>query len=132
MIVAVTGGRDYANQARVDEGLDTVHGMTPITLLIHGAASGADTLAADWAERHGIPVKAFPARWDDLDAKPCRIRLNTFRKPYNALAGFTRNLQMLREGEPDLLVVFPGGSGTDHCHANALNMGIPSLEIHDE
>jgi hypothetical protein len=134
--VAVTGGRSYADQVRFDEAMDTVHGHHAISALAHGHCTdpetdklcGADLLADNWARRHGIPVTAFPADWHNLDVKPCRILVRRGRA-YNALAGPNRNVQMLEQFEPDILVVAPGGNGTDHCHANALNMGIPSLEI---
>ena len=126
--IAVTGGRDYSNRQRVFEALDEIQG---VTMLIHGAARGADTLAAEWARSRGIPLNAYHADWENIDVVPCRIRVRDGR-PYNALAGLTRNIEMLVAGQPDLLVVFPGGNGTAHCHREALRRGIPSLEIHDD
>lgn len=57
MRVLVTGGRDYSDRATVFRELDTLHAETTITVLIHGAASGADA----WARSRGGEVVACPA-----------------------------------------------------------------------
>ena len=128
MRVAVTGGRDYRDQRRVDEVLDAIHAATPIEALIHGDARGADTLAADWARRQGIKVHPYPARWDDLDVHEPLVKWRN-GKPYNARAGLTRNTRMLIEGCPSLLVVFPGGTGTQHCRGQALRFGVAVMDV---
>ena len=47
-----------------------------ITEVISGTAHGIDTLGEKWAERHGIPVKRFPADWNahGKSAGPIRNR----------------------------------------------------------
>lgn len=95
MRVLVTGGREYSDKLRVWEILDGVHLETPISLLIHGQATGADRLAGDWAAEHGVRVSASPADW----------------KKYGRAAGPIRNREMLDEN-PNLVVAFPGGKGT--------------------
>lgn len=128
MRIAVTGGRDYCDAARVAEALDAIHEATPLDILIHGDARGADTLAADWARRRGVPLDPYPARWDDLDALGARIR----RGPhgfYNSAAGHQRNVRMLMLGVPHLVAVFPGGKGTAHCRGQALRLGIAVMDI---
>ena len=82
--------------------------------------------AGSYNNTWSVPVNAD---WDDIDARPCRIGVTRDRKPYNKLAGFTRNETMLKEEQPDLLVVFPGGPGTAHCRKTALKLGIPTLEV---
>ena len=96
MKLAVTGGRDYTNRKSVFSALDRVHAKHPISLLIHGAARGADTLCSKWAESRGIPQKAFYADWDK----------------YGRSAGHRRNRDMLDRGKPDGVIAFPGGRGT--------------------
>jgi YspA, cpYpsA-related SLOG family len=130
MRVLVTGGRDYRDQRRVDEALDTIHAVTPIEVIIHGAATGADSLAADWAQRHRVPIDPFPADWENTDAMPCRIGVNRHGKRFNKLAGFNRNTRMVTElGTAGLCVVFPGGAGTQDCRAKALRAGIATLDV---
>lgn len=68
---------------------------TDITI-IAGKASGADTLAADWAIRSYAKLIEFPANW----------------KLHGRSAGPIRNRQMLEEGKPELVIAFPGGRGT--------------------
>lgn len=128
MRIAVTGGRTYSDRKRVEETLNQIHAATPLDVLIHGAASGVDTLARDWAIKNGVPHDPYPAAWDDIDALPCRIRFRN-RKPYNALAGFTRNTRMILQGVPHLVVCFSGGTGTQHMRGQALRHGVPILDV---
>jgi hypothetical protein len=113
MRILVCGGRDYADACALNEALDAIHRENTITRLIHGAARGADSLAAAWARSRGIPTLAFPADW---------------RRDGKA-AGFVRNARMLREGRPELVVAFPGGTGTAHMVNLARPAGIPVREI---
>lgn len=128
MRIAVTGGRAYSDRARVEETLNRIHAVTPLDVLIHGDASGADSLARDWAIRNGVKHDPYPAAWDDIDAVPCRVKWRG-RKPYNALAGLSRNIRMLIQGAPELVVAFPGGAGTAHCRAQALRRDIAVLDV---
>ncbi|MEZ5943915.1 MAG: DUF2493 domain-containing protein [Planctomycetaceae bacterium] len=95
MRVLVTGGRKFDDIQLLETTLEDVHESEAISVLIHGAANGADTLAGEWASRHGIKVVACPADW----------------KRYGRAAGPVRSREML-ELSPDLLVAFPGGNGT--------------------
>jgi predicted Rossmann-fold nucleotide-binding protein len=101
--VLVCGGRDYADRAAVYASLDSLHAEHGFTLLIAGGARGADTLAAQWAQDRGIPTQVYMAEWESLGRK----------------AGPIRNLRMLEEGKPDLVVAFPGGKGTANMVAQA-------------
>jgi predicted polyphosphate/ATP-dependent NAD kinase len=128
MRILVTGGRDYRDQRRVDEALDTIHGETPIELVIHGDASGADRMAADWARRRQVPLSSYPADWGNIDRPGARIRFKG-RRPYDATAGFRRNIRMLIEGAPQLVVAFPGGNGTAHMVAESLKRNFAVLSV---
>jgi hypothetical protein len=86
-----------------------------ITLLIHGDARGADRTAGTWAMLRGVPREVFKARWAEEDGA----------------AGPLRNQRMLDIGQPDLVVAFPGGSGTADMVARARKAGIP-LRIIEE
>lgn len=75
--------------------LETLRGLEPrATLIIQGAARGADTLAKVAAIYLGIPWQSFPADWDTHGKK----------------AGPVRNQQMLDQG-PDLVIAFYPVSG---------------------
>lgn len=107
MRVLITGGRDFADIARLEETLNLLHASNTIKLLIHGAAKGADTLASQWAIKNGVEELACPADW----------------KRFGRGAGPLRNRQML-DHSPDLLVAFPGGSGTADMINAALKRGV--------
>ena len=94
--LAVTGGRNYSNKQAVFKALDAVNNKRQITLLIHGAAKGADTLSSLWAKERNIPQQAFYANWDK----------------HGKSAGSIRNREMLESGKPQGLIAFPGGKGT--------------------
>lgn len=108
MRVLVCGGRDYDDLETVLQVLDRLHEQTSFSCVIHGAARGADTLAGLWATQNDVPVEAYPAAWSR----------------YGRAAGMIRNEQMLREGKPDLVVAFPGGTGTAAMVRIARRVGV--------
>lgn len=110
MKVLVCGGREFADRDAVFDALDELHeGQDgPITLLIHGAARGADSLGGEWAASRKVPVRPYPADWEK----------------HGRAAGPKRNQQMLDEGKPDLVVAFPGGNGTAHMVKIATDAGV--------
>jgi len=108
MIVAVTGGREYDDLDRVFYTMDTIHReQGPIRMLVHGGATGADTLAAIWAAKNGVATRVFLPDWDK----------------HGKAAGPIRNREMLKEARPALLVAFPGGRGTADCTRQAEGFG---------
>ncbi len=109
MRVLVCGGRDYADQQAVDAVLRTV---SEHAVIVHGAARGADSLAANFADATGRKVEAYPADWDQ----------------YGKAAGAIRNKQMLDTGI-DVVIAFPGGRGTAHMKGIAREAGVPVLEV---
>lgn len=93
----------------------TLDGFGPpeITEIISGMARGADSLAAEWATKFGFPLQKFPADW----------------KKYGKAAGSIRNQQMLDEGKPDLVIAFPGGTGTRDMIKKANKAGVRVIEV---
>jgi hypothetical protein len=112
--VLVCGGRDYGTELITDKGgksrrvpclveknilwdyLGVMHRGVAFTHVIHGNASGADNLADTWAREHGVQRVIVPADWNTLGKS----------------AGMIRNRRML-ELQPDIVVAFPGGRGTE-------------------
>lgn len=94
--VLVCGGRQFSDGAFLNSKLDELHRQYGFTVLIEGDAVGADRLAGAWADANDLEHLQFPADWENLKRK----------------AGPLRNKQMLDEGKPDLIVAFPGTSGT--------------------
>jgi len=111
--VLVCGGRDYSDARLLNAVLDAAHEANPIVVLIHGAARGADTLAADWAKQRGVLATAYPADWAHEGRK----------------AGPIRNQQMLNSGKPHLVIAFPGGKGTLDMITRAEAAGVPVARV---
>jgi hypothetical protein len=114
LTVLVCGGRDYSDRLRLFKLLD--YNRAKIGLLVHGAAKGADSLAGAWALSRGVRQLAFAAEW----------------KKYGRKAGAIRNVQMLRDAVPDLVVAFPGGVGTQHMIGIARKAGVRVIEVPGE
>lgn len=132
MRLLVCGGRNYADSRHIFRVLDNMHAERPITRLIHGAATGADSHAADWGiSRIGKEnVDPYPADWSDISHVDAVIRWNKFGKAYDAKAGHRRNARMLMMGCPDLVLAFPGGLGTANMIGAAQKAGVDvRLEI---
>lgn len=110
--VLVCGGRDYAEREHAFSVLDGIHKRIGITILIHGGATGADSLAAEWAMERGIEPTEYKAAWTNLNVPGARIRCRRDGTLYNAAAGSQRNQRMLDEGKPSVVVAFSGGRGT--------------------
>lgn len=81
--------------------------------VLHGGARGADTAAGMWAEYHQVPVEVYKADWVGE----------------GKAAGIKRNLRMLTEGKPDLVIAFPGGRGTDHMVRVSKAAGVEVIEV---
>jgi hypothetical protein len=105
-------------------------GLT-IDELVEGEAYGVDLLAKRWAIESKIPVKPFPADWDNLDGVPeGKIRVNSQGKKYNVAAGYERNQQMVNYMAPtDLFVAIWDGKsgGTEDCAERAKKKGLQIL-----
>lgn len=109
MKVLVCGGRKFLDYALLEHTLNKL----PITTIIHGGAPGADSLAGKFAHAHNITLIVYHANW----------------KKHGKAAGPIRNMQMLSESKPDLVVAFPGGRGTTHTVKIARDAGTKVLEV---
>ena len=107
-IVLVCGGRDYADKRRVYEVLDG----WDVELLIHGGASGADSIAAAWAMEREVNCLRVPAKW----------------KKHGRRAGPLRNREMAKM-KPDVVLAFPGGRGTSDMITTAHELGLNVVQI---
>lgn len=109
MRVLVCGGRDYDDAKAVRDSLD----MVRVQAIITGGAKGADELGFKEASRRGLASLVFPADW----------------QTHGRAAGPIRNQQMLDEGNPDLVMAFPGGRGTADMVRRAKKAGVPVMEV---
>ncbi len=113
MRVLVCGGRDYTDRGWLQSVLSRIHAASSITVLIHGRARGADSLAGEWAERNGVMVLEYAADWER----------------YKKAAGAVRNQRMLDHGKPELVLAFPGGRGTADMVGRARDAGVRTIVI---
>ncbi len=114
MRVIVCGSRNFANRAWLYSRLDRL--PRPV-VIVHGAATGADTLAGEWAlGAEGATAEAHPAEWDK----------------FSHAAGPIRNGLMAKLGA-DLCIAFPTGTskGTWDMVRQARDAGIP-VEVNPE
>ncbi len=81
-VLLVCGSRDWTDRATIRAWLSRFPAGTTV---IHGAARGADSIAASVAQELGFALRAYPARWD-IEGKA---------------AGMLRNARMLA-AEPDV------------------------------
>lgn len=116
--VLVCGGRDYHDDKRIWAVLDLMNDAVGISVVITGAARGADLNAEDWARDRQIDYRAYPARWTEEAAGP------------------KRNARMLAtEHAPDkgrhlgVCLAFPGGKGTADMVGRCEAAGVPVIRV---
>lgn len=113
MVVLISGDRHWGTYLTEAVKLhDRLSQLPPGTIVLHGAAKGADTLAGTFATALGLIVIPFPANWDT----------------YGKSAGPIRNREML-DCKPDLVIGFHRSiwtsKGTLDCLQEAAKRGIP-------
>lgn len=97
MIVLVTGGRKFKDRKYIWAILTHLHNEYGFDLLVNGKAEGVDTICQQWALANGVQPCEFQAMWDAEDTA----------------AGPKRNRRMYDYMKPDMVVVFPGNTGTN-------------------
>lgn len=116
----------------------------PDLVVVHGAASGVDLAAADWARLRAVPAQAHPANWDRCgpDCPPGHRRVNGLGQSYCPTAGLRRNLAMVATGLHGAIAVCQRcrrddcasraphlTHGTGHCVGACLHAGVPLWAI---
>lgn len=113
MKVLICGGRDFVDAGFIHAELDRLHAQYRFDTVIEGDARGVDQIAGEWARARGIDLIKFQADWKNEDRH----------------AALIRNERMLVEGRPDLVIAFPGGSGTSHTCWHAEKLRIPVVKV---
>ncbi len=126
--IIVCGGRNYADTPFVFQTLDQILMAYKDVAVIHGGATGADTLADRWAHVANVnPPKgctcamplAVPAEWSTYGPNAGRIRN---AKMLGILMG------RMAPGHKIGVVAFPGGAGTRHMSEIAYRAGVKVVE----
>ena len=116
--VLITGSRNWTDEKKIERAIQasTLGRSKSRTVVVHGAAKGADRIAGAIAEEMGLHVEAYPADWD----------------MYGKSAGPIRNQQMVELGA-DVCLAFPLGEsrGTRHCMQAAEKAGIEVINYGD-
>jgi hypothetical protein len=112
MRVLVCGGRYYNDRDELFNRLDALL-VGGDVVICHGGASGADTLAGEWASERSVKCVVYRAGWDK----------------HGKRAGPMRNQLMLDDFKPALVVAFPGGRGTADMIAKAQDAGVPVVDV---
>lgn len=86
-VVLVCGSRDWTERATIREWI----GKLPAgSIVVHGAARGADTMAGEEAAARGLEVRPYPADWN----------------AHGKAAGPIRNRHMYNTERPDVVLAF--------------------------
>lgn len=139
MIILVCGGRDYSDAATLRRILDSYRNIYG---LIHGDARGADRLAKEWMRRR-IAIDCeqclMNRKVDPTGALGFRRHSDLWMAGYPAdwkthgkAAGPIRNQEMLDLNPGiELVIAFPGGTGTADMVRRARAKGITVEEIRE-
>lgn len=109
-----SGGTEYNNVDKIWSVLDKVRARHPEMVLLHSAKkSGADKIAACWAQTRGVVEIGFPL---------------VSNGPNDRSAGFRRNDRML-ETNPTGVIVFPGPGTVLNIVTKARQLGFAVLDL---
>jgi len=109
MRILVAGSRGFQDYKLLRKKLDKITRNCKEVIILSGTAKGADRLGEQWAKEKGHTVERYPADW----------------KKHGQVAGYLRNLEMLKKC--DAVVVFWNGwsKGTRHVIIHARFMKKP-------
>lgn len=96
----ISGGRDFDDVEFMIDKLGKIHNSYHITKVVTGGARGADEIGMLWAAEMEIPYDTYEVTDQDW-------------KKHGKKAGILRNHDMLEQADPDGVICFPGGRGTE-------------------
>lgn len=113
MRVLICGSRDYDSYDWPLHAVLDWLGQADELTIIHGAARGVDSQFGELASLRGAEVIEYPAEWGN----------------HGKAAGVRRNIRMLNEGKPDVVIAFVNkplaeSRGTSHMVRIAKAHGI--------
>ena len=111
-LVAIAGGKDFANPAAVIAYLDKARAKYADIVLVHGGGPGVEKIAAAWAERNGVHQVVCKPDWDR----------------HGRAAPFRRNDELLNL-LPKGVIAFPGSGITGNLVDKARQRGIPVRQV---
>lgn len=116
--ILICGGRNWRDKESVKTVIESlVRKLGDEIIIIHGGATGADTLAGDVALELRLPHVCVPAKWNK----------------YGHKAGPLRNVFMLNRFKPHLVIAFHANidesKGTKHMVKIAEEAGVQTIVI---
>ncbi len=109
--ILICGSRDFDDWKAVREIVDA---LPKGSIVVHGGARGADSIAHAIASQRSLEIRKYPAKWEQ----------------YGRAAGVIRNQQMLYEETIDRVVAFTynlaTSKGTKDMVERARKAGIPT------
>ncbi len=112
MRLIIAGGRYLDDVALIRRALGSAHALKPITVLIHGGNGALGITAEDWAREMRLHVVRYPANWRELGKRAEAIR----------------NVFMLEDSRPDLLLALPGGTDPADLINSAFGAQVPVID----
>jgi len=78
MKLLITGSRDFTNHEALKQAIEEVQKRQGenITIILHGGAKGADTLAQNWAEENKIPTHIITPNYKKYNGKTAPLIRN--------------------------------------------------------
>jgi len=113
MRVLICAGRFYADTNTLTRVLDLYHQSHPIKVLIHGGHQLLGASIEGWARDADVHVVRYPANWA-MHGRHAEIR---------------RNLFMLDDCRPDIILALTGGDDTAECIKMAKRVGVKVIEV---
>ncbi len=117
MKLLITGSRDFHNYEELEQGIQELEKMEgqKITMLLHGGAKGADTLAENWAKENGIKTQVL---------KP------DYKKYLPKQAPLIRNIELVKLAEVTLALYTKKerSGGTGFTATQTIKVGKPLYE----
>lgn len=110
MKAVICGGRFFSDEEYLYSSLNQCKKWWNLKIIITGGADGADTLAHHWALSQNLETIRKKADWNQ----------------YGKSAGMIRNKEMLLL-EPDVVIAFKGGPGTENMITISRKAGVPVL-----
>jgi hypothetical protein len=87
----IAGSRSINDYSLLEQAIERIKETDigiKITEVVSGTARGVDRLGEKWARNHNVPIKKFPANWDEL----------------GKFAGYKRNLEMAKYAQVAIIL----------------------------
>ena len=123
MKIIIAGSR-FVTPEEFVRAIQTSTLLAQATEIITGKAAGVDTYGELYGRLALIPVKEFPAEWDNVNRDDATIKTRKDGTKYNARAGFVRNEQMARYADGLILIWKNDSKGSEDMLKQAKKYGL--------